>query len=180
MSGQLKRPVETPREWLRYAAENLGVAEREMREETPAYHTICFLCQSAAEKFLKGHLIAQGSTSERTHDIAVLLELASGYDVGWRSLAEDGAVLNEYIVAGRYPGDIAFEEIGKAEAADRKRIFQQEYDAKPEQRNTPAQNQYPHRPGRHHRSRLCGPAPGRGPEPPLPGHRLRHFPAARR
>lgn len=116
MSGQPKRPVETPREWLRYAEENLSVAEREMREETPAHHTICFLCQSAAEKFLKGYLIAQGGTLERTHDIVVLLELAAGYDAAWRRLAEAGAVLNEYIVAGRYPGDIAFEEIGKAEA----------------------------------------------------------------
>ena len=30
----------------------------------------------------------------------------------------EGAVLNEYIVAGRYPGDIAFEHIGRAEALE--------------------------------------------------------------
>lgn len=89
-----------------------------MREEMPAYHTICFLCQSAAEKFLKGYLIAQGWALERTHDIATLLELAAGYDARWRNLAQDGAVRNEYIVAGRYPGDVAFEEIGKTEAAE--------------------------------------------------------------
>jgi len=118
MSALSKRPVETPREWLLYAQENLRVAEREMREEMPAYHTICFLCQSAAEKFLKGYLIAQGWALERTHDIAVLLELAARYDEEWRTLAEDGAVLNEYIVAGRYPGDLAFEVIGEIEASE--------------------------------------------------------------
>jgi hypothetical protein len=30
----------------------------------------------------------------------------------------EGAILNEYIVAGRYPGDIAFEPIGRAEAQE--------------------------------------------------------------
>ena len=118
MNDHLKLPVETPREWLRYAEEDLGVAEREMRERTPAYHTICFLCQSAAEKFLKGYLIAQGWTLEKTHDIVVLLELAAEYDAKWEVMGAEGAVLNEYIVAGRYPGDIVFEEIGQAEAAE--------------------------------------------------------------
>jgi hypothetical protein len=33
-------------------------------------------------------------------------------------LAPDGALLNEYIVAGRYPGDIAWEQIGDAEALE--------------------------------------------------------------
>ena len=34
--------------------EDMGVAEREMpSSKTPAYHTICFLCHSAAEKFEK-------------------------------------------------------------------------------------------------------------------------------
>jgi hypothetical protein len=29
---------------------------------------------------------------------------------------EEGAILNEYIVAGRYPSDISFESIGRDEA----------------------------------------------------------------
>jgi len=63
------RPVETPVEWLRFAEENLGVAQREMTQAAPAYRTICFLCQTAAEKYLKGFLIAQGWALEKTHDI---------------------------------------------------------------------------------------------------------------
>lgn len=31
MSAQRRLPVETPREWIRHADENLGVAEREMQ-----------------------------------------------------------------------------------------------------------------------------------------------------
>jgi hypothetical protein len=33
-------------------------------------------------------------------------------------MAADGAVLNEYIVDGRYPGDIVFEDIGRTEARE--------------------------------------------------------------
>ena len=60
MSGRPELPVEIPREWLRYAEGDLRVAERDMRSQSPVYHAICFLCQSAAEKFLKAYLISQG------------------------------------------------------------------------------------------------------------------------
>jgi len=118
MSGQRERPVETPHEWLRYAEGDLGVAEHEMRYEMPAYHTICFLCQSAAEKFLKGYLIAQGWTLEKTHDIVELLEWCADYDEELGTMIAEGAILNEYVVAGRYPGDIAFESMGRTEAEE--------------------------------------------------------------
>ena len=36
MSDEDKHPVETPREWLRYAEGELGVAEREMKAESPS------------------------------------------------------------------------------------------------------------------------------------------------
>ena len=118
MSGQLKRPVETPREWLRYAHQDLGVAEREMASAEPAYHTICFLCQSAAEKFLKGYLIARGWALEKTHDVVALPELCAEHDADLGAMIAEGAVLNESIVAGRYPGDIALEEIRQAQAEE--------------------------------------------------------------
>jgi HEPN domain-containing protein len=118
MSGQPRRPVETPREWLRYAEQDFGVAEREMLSAEPAFHTVCFLCQSAAEKFLKGFLIAQGWSLEKTHDVVALLGLCAEYDAGLGTIMAEGAVLNEYIVAGRYPGDIAFEDIGRAQAEE--------------------------------------------------------------
>lgn len=73
---------------------------------------------SAAEKFLKGYLIAQGWTLEKTHDLVKLLALCSNYDSELGAMIAEGAVLNEYIVAGRYPGDIAFEEIGPAQAKE--------------------------------------------------------------
>ncbi len=118
MSDHPKRPVETPQDWLRYAEADLGVAERELLTGEPAYPTICFLCQSAAEKFLKGYLIAQGWTLEKTHDVVELLEFCADFDAELGTMVAEGAVLNEYIVAGRYPGDLTFEEIGETEAEE--------------------------------------------------------------
>lgn len=118
MSVQCKLPVETPRKWIRYANENLGVAERELEHQTPAYHTVCFLCQSAAEKYLKGYLIAQGWVLKKTHDIAELLELCTEHDSDFEKLLGEGSILNEYITAGRYPGDVAFESTGDPEAQE--------------------------------------------------------------
>lgn len=116
MSDQGKQPVETPRSWVQYALGDLGVAEREMQHTEPAYHTVCFLCQSAAEKLLKGFLIAHGWSLQKTHDVVALLALCADYDKSLGEMVAEGIILNEYVVAGRYPDDISFEEIGQTEA----------------------------------------------------------------
>ena len=118
MTENSRRPEETPAEWYRFADENRQVAERELSYEDPAAHTVCFLCQSAAEKYLKGYLIAHGWTLERTHDIVRLLELSREYEAAFADLLEDGETLNEYITEGRYPGDIAYEDIGRDDAQE--------------------------------------------------------------
>jgi HEPN domain-containing protein len=118
MTAHNDRPVETAREWLRYAEGDLLVAEREMQTPSPVYHTVCFLCQSATEKFLKGFLISRGWSLEKTHDIVELLGWCADYDAELAGLIAEGSLLNEYIVAGRYPGDIAAEQIGPAEAQE--------------------------------------------------------------
>ena len=118
MSGKQKYPVETPQEWLRYAEGDLRVAERELLSSSPVYPTVCFLCQSASEKFLKGFLISQGWSLEKTHDVVELLALCTDYDTELGGMVAEGAILNEYITAGRYPGDIASEPIGSAEAKE--------------------------------------------------------------
>jgi HEPN domain-containing protein len=120
-----KKPAETPAEWLRFAEENLLVAEQALSFEEPTWHTICFLCQSAAEKFLKAYLIAQGWKLERTHDIVVLLGLCADYDSAFADLTSDGAILNEYTVAGRYPGDLAFEDIDLMDAQEAVAVVRQ-------------------------------------------------------
>lgn len=88
MSDPEKKPVETPAAWIRFADENLAVAEREMAADDPAHHTVCFLCQSAAEKYLKGYLIAQGWDLEKTHDLVALLTRCADYEESFSALRE--------------------------------------------------------------------------------------------
>jgi HEPN domain-containing protein len=94
-----------------------------------AYHTICFLCQSAAEKYLKGYLIAQGWELEKTHDLVALLTRCADYEDRFATLREGGAVLNEYIIAGRYPGDVAYKASGAEEVEEAVAIVRRISDA---------------------------------------------------
>ncbi len=57
------------KEWLKFAEENLLLAHSGMREEFAPYHTICYLCQGSAEKYLKGFLIWNGWKLRKIHDL---------------------------------------------------------------------------------------------------------------
>lgn len=116
MNVLTRKPAKTPQQWLRYAKGNIDVAERELACASPAYNTVCFLCQDAAEQFLKGYLIAQGWPFKKIRDIVDLLDDCIHYDQAFDVLVPDGAILNEYITGGRYPGYIAFEAIGPEQA----------------------------------------------------------------
>ena len=118
MSDQPKRPVETPKQWIQYALGDLAVAEREIQYSQPTYHTICFLCQGAAEKFLKGFLIAQGWPLRKTHDMVTLVAICAEYDGTFDKMSAEAIILNEYVITGRYPDDLSFDEIGQAEAEE--------------------------------------------------------------
>lgn len=111
-------PNKTVREWLKYADENFAVAGHELERDDSAYHTICFLCHEAVEKYLKAYLISNGWKLKKTHDIVELLEYCSDYDGDFDQLVGSGRILNDYIIEGRYPGDISFETIGIAQAQE--------------------------------------------------------------
>lgn len=89
-----------------------------MKAEYSPYHTICFLCQGSAEKYLKAYLISQGWELEKIHDLQRLLGHALSYDQSFSELFPQAETLNEYITEGRYPGDLPFESISKAEAEE--------------------------------------------------------------
>ncbi len=116
MKESHKPPEKTVIEWLRFADENFIVAGHELEYKDPTCHTICFLCQGAAEKYLKAYLISKGWELKKTHDIVELLEYCSDYDDSFDQLIGNGRILNDYIIEGRYPGDISFERIGIEQA----------------------------------------------------------------
>jgi HEPN domain-containing protein len=105
-------------DWLAFAKENLLYAKDGMKADFSPYHTICFLCQGSAEKYLKTYLIAQGWELEKIHDLRELLEHALNYDGDFSALFSETGVLNRYITEGRYPGDLPFEGISENEAKE--------------------------------------------------------------
>ncbi len=91
------------RAWWNYADGDLRLAKQGLRGAQPPYHTICFLAQSAGEKFLKAYLISKGWELKKTHDLVELLKYCATHYPAFAKLTEEAALLNDYITAGRYP-----------------------------------------------------------------------------
>jgi len=73
----MKNPVKKKlvKDWLFFAKENLLFAKSGMKEDFSPFHTICFLCQGSAEKYLKAFLLWNGWKLKKTHDMSELVEL---------------------------------------------------------------------------------------------------------
>jgi len=110
--------IKLVKDWLRFAEENMLLARSGMGEEFAPYHTICFLCQGSAEKYLKAFLIWNGWELKKTHDLIELLAYCIDYDPEFENVREECLLLNEYITGGRYPGDLPFESITEQDAKE--------------------------------------------------------------
>ena len=90
--------------WLRFAREDLAVAERLLRFPDAVPRHICWLAQQAAEKALKAALILEGVEFPYRHDLDALRNLLPD---GWAVKREhpDLAELTVWAVEARYPGD---------------------------------------------------------------------------
>ena len=110
--------IKLVKDWLRFARENLLLARSGMKEDYAPYHTICFLCQGSAEKYLKAFLIWNGWELKKIHDLEDLLAFCMDFDPGVENLKEECGLLNEYITVARYPGDLPFKSIGQDDARE--------------------------------------------------------------
>ena len=98
--------IELIKNWLNFAKENLLSAKSLITEEFTPFHTVCFMCQGSAEKYLKAYLILNGWILEKIHDLEKLLKYCVKYDNNFENLLLECELLNEYIAEGRYPGDL--------------------------------------------------------------------------
>ena len=110
--------IQLLRDWLAFAKENLLAAKALISEDFAPFHTVCFLSQGSAEKYLKAFLIWQGWSLKKTHALSELLKYCSDYDENLVQLASECQLLNDYAIEGRYPGDLPFEGIGKQDAKE--------------------------------------------------------------
>lgn len=103
--------------WLRYAEEDLEVAEVIIEHEQ-APRVACFHAQQCAEKAIKASLIAMGVSFRKVHDLELLSqELPDDW-----ALSKDPerlSWLTVWAVEPRYPGDLPEATVDDARAAVR-------------------------------------------------------------
>jgi len=96
-------PPGSPQDWLRYAVSDLELA-RTLGVPNVLLESLCCQAQQGAEKALKAILVACGISVPKTHSIGVLLDMLSAR-VPVPPEVEQAAILTDYAVACRYPGD---------------------------------------------------------------------------
>lgn len=94
----------TTREWVKKAEEDYVLAKHASRSKVPVHDGVCFHCQQAAEKYLKGLMEELALPVPKTHFLDQLLtELVPHHPV-LRPLRRGLLFLSAFAVDTRYPG----------------------------------------------------------------------------
>ena len=94
-------------QWFRLADLDLSVAEHLAISMHPTPdEPICFHCQQAAEKYLKGYLVFNGIEPPQTHVLFVLLKMCKEILHSFSKLQQYCVFLNKFGVLPRYPNDL--------------------------------------------------------------------------
>jgi len=96
--------LQETKRWLRYAHEDLVGAEEMLKSGLIIPRHICWLAQQAAEKTIKAALICLQINFPWRHDLDALRNLLPD---NWqlKRQHQDLAILSEWAVEARYPGD---------------------------------------------------------------------------
>ena len=89
--------------WMIKAWRDLETARRAATGQPPFYDVAVYHCQQAAEKAVKAFLVHHGKAYEKTHDIEVLIDLASEVESSFSKLADAADALTPYATRFRYP-----------------------------------------------------------------------------
>ena len=91
-------------EWLIRARSNLERARLGKASDGILYEDLCFDCQQAVEKSLKGLLVYIAVPFPWTHSITKLIELIEESKIDVPDYVKDSIILTVYAVTTRYPG----------------------------------------------------------------------------
>ena len=76
------------------------------RGKDPYLDTAIYHCQQCIEKSLKGWLVYQDQSFEKTHDLRLLVTLASETEPRFTEWLEVAEQVTPYATAYRYPGEV--------------------------------------------------------------------------
>jgi HEPN domain-containing protein len=91
-------------EWVRKAEVDYRVAKQIAPSRRPAHDVVCFLCQQAAEKYIKALVEELGLSVPRTHNLEDLLGLVRSHYAQLIALQRGLIFLTQFAVDARYPG----------------------------------------------------------------------------
>ena len=91
-------------EWFRYANMDLNLAKHAFKTMHPIpLEIICYHCQQAAEKYLKGVIIYFEEEPEKTHDLSRLLNVLRKFVDIPNDFRETALQLTQFAAKARYP-----------------------------------------------------------------------------
>ncbi|GHV31354.1 hypothetical protein AGMMS4952_19920 [Spirochaetia bacterium] len=103
--------LEAAKEWFRYAEHDFCAAEHIAKTLLPTPHEIvCYHCQQAAEKYLKGFLVFQGDDPPHIHELAELCKLGKKYKPEFDEILIRCDTLSKYATQPRYPYEMPVDE----------------------------------------------------------------------
>ena len=89
--------------WMEKSWRDLEMAHRAVAGTPPFSDMAVYHCQQSGEKAVKAFLVLRGIVFEKTHDIEVLIELASGIEPGFGELMDAADAPTPYATRFRYP-----------------------------------------------------------------------------
>ncbi|MCL2445692.1 MAG: HEPN domain-containing protein [Oscillospiraceae bacterium] len=105
--------IEYIREWFVFADRNLAIAQHlKLTFQPVPLEDICYNCQQAVEKYLKGSLLCflPETLPPRTHDLVDLCKQCAKHDASFMQLITICAAVSPFGVMPRYPQEIYIDE----------------------------------------------------------------------
>ena len=96
--------------WFDYGDADLETAEHSLTMHRLRFEIICYHCQQAAEKYLKGFLLYKDVFPQKIHDLDKLCDMCTEYDAEFESIYSECEGLSDYGVQPRYPNEMLIEE----------------------------------------------------------------------
>ena len=98
------------KEWFEIAKLDLVSAHYLQSMQPTPVEIICYHCQQAAEKYLKGFLAYFGHEIVKTHDLVLLNKLCQKIVEDFKTIEEACLLLTDYSVNVRYPYPLELNE----------------------------------------------------------------------
>jgi HEPN domain-containing protein len=93
-----------PLAWMKKADTDLDMAGRALRGKRKHPDSSCYHAQQAAEKYLKGLLVAQGIEFPKSHDLVLLNQLCISNGILTAFDEDQLDFLSAFAIRVRYPG----------------------------------------------------------------------------